>query len=196
MWLLPGAAEPAVHVEGAAGPPAMHARRVLEEGLRRRGAAFEKLDVTLRVAPSRGNQEAFSIRVEGDGGVRVEGGGDLGLAYGAYELLGQIESAPAGATMPAVTGVDRSPAAKVRSIALFLYNRDLEKEWFFSQDFWNEYFNLLVRARLNQFSLIYGHQTSYLSPLFPFLIDVPGYPRSARRASALRSAAGISKRSA
>jgi hypothetical protein len=35
----------------------------------------------------------------------------------------------------------------------------------------------MAKSRFNQFTLIFGNQTSYLAPLFPFMIDVPGYER-------------------
>jgi hypothetical protein len=76
-----------------------------------------------------------------------------------------------------VRDVTRAPGVEIRSVALFLYNRDLEQEWFYSEDFWQRYFDLLQRARFNRITLIFGHQTSYFAPLFPFLVDVPGYEK-------------------
>src|SRR6185369_16486985 len=60
---------------------------------------------------------------------------------------------------------------------MMLHNRDLERDWYFSRDFWNSYFELLAKSRFNQFTLIFGHQSAYFAPPFPFMIDVPGYER-------------------
>ena len=77
--------------------------------------------------------------------------------------------------MTCADGVSGAPALGVRSVDFFLHNRDLEREWFFDDDHWCRYFDLLVRCRLNSFALTYAHQTSYLAPPFPFLVRVPGY---------------------
>jgi hypothetical protein len=139
-----------------------------------------ELRLDFRVDPAISNHpEAFSVSKSEQQGARslvIAGSDDTGLAYGIFEILGQIEfsSAPLFA---AIANCNRSPAVRVRSVAMFLYNRELERDWYFSEEFWNRYFELLARSRLNQFTLIFGHQTSYLAPLFPFMIDVPGYER-------------------
>ena len=114
--------------------------------------------------------------VNGRKTVCVLGYDDIGLMYGIFELLGQIENASSDSEVfEAISPVCRSPKLAVRSVCMFLYNRDLEREWLYSSNFWNSYFELLARSRFNYFSLIFGSQTSYLAPLFPFMINVPGY---------------------
>ena len=107
--------------------------------------------------------------------VSVVGYDDVGLAYGIFELLGQLQSHPGAPLWHRVRGVSRAPRLAVRSVCILLYNRELEKEWLYSRDHWNSYFELLARSRFNHFTLITGHHTSYLTPPFPFLLDVPGY---------------------
>ena len=172
--------------------PSGHAVRLLEETLARQGVTARRLaaarDVkpgelllTLRIsAAPDGSPESFAIRKRSTGGqaaVTVTGGGETGLAYGIFELLGQVEAAGAPFDLYRAADVERRPQVKVRSLAMSLYNRDLERDWFFSPEFWNRYFALLAQSRLNQFTLIFGHQTSYFAPLFPFMIDVAGYER-------------------
>ena len=172
--------------------PAGNALRILQETLQHRkipwrhvpDAGDRKPDETLlalNIAADGRPAESFSIRKSGGSGkpsIAVTGAGETGLAYGIFELLGQIESAPAQLDMyGAAAEVDRTPDVKTRSLAMSLYNRDLERDWFFSRDFWSQYFTLLAKSRLNQFTLIFGHQTSYFAPVFPFMIDVPGYER-------------------
>lgn len=124
-----------------------------------------------------GNTEAFSIVKIDDGAVvKVIGGGETGLAYGLFELLGQIESSREGVgVLEAIAPTSRSPELQVRSINLFLHNSDLEEEWLYSREFWSRYFPLLAKSRFNFFTLTFAHQTAYFAPLFPFMIDVPGY---------------------
>lgn len=107
--------------------------------------------------------------------ISVVGHDDVGLAYGIFELLGQLQSQPGARLWHRVSAVSRAPRVAVRSVCILLYNRDLEKEWLYSRDHWNSYFELLARSRFNHFTLITGHHTSYLTPPFPFMLDVPGY---------------------
>jgi len=173
--------------------PAGNALRVLEETFERRGIPLRRLAsaqdrkndellLTLNISPMpERSPESFAVRKRTDNGtpsITISGAGETGLGYGIFELLGQVEASPSGLDVyRAVTEVERQPEIKVRSLAMSLYNRDLERDWFFSKDFWNQYFALLAKSRLNQFTLIFGHQTSYFAPVFPFMIDVPGYER-------------------
>src|SRR5262249_22565407 len=173
--------------------PSGNALRVLEETFQRRGVPLRRLgtaqdrkddELLLILSLStrvEGSAESFAIRKSAANRkpvITVTGAGETGLGYGIFELLGQVESSPAPLDVyRAASDVERRPDVKVRSLAMSLYNRDLEREWFFAKDFWSQYFALLAKSRLNQFTLIFGHQTSYFAPLFPFMIDVPGYER-------------------
>jgi hypothetical protein len=173
------------------GTPAANAIKVLETGLAARQMITRRVDSAKDVRPDEtlllfslaGSErpESFAIKKTMQGNrrvVAVTGADQIGLAYGSYELLGQVEStAPGKDLFQAVSDTRRAPETKIRSIAMSVHNRDLEREWFFSEDFWNTYFELLAKSRFNQFTLIFGHQTSYFAPVFPFMVDVPGYER-------------------
>jgi hypothetical protein len=165
LWGLPAAA---AIIEGAAltKGPSRAALPALESILPRANAAIR----SVRLELGNGAAESFSIRKTSDGAV-VAGADHTGLGYGIHELAAQL------AANGGVRDVARAPEVEIRSVALFLYNRDLEREWFYSEDFWRSYFALLARARFNRISLIFGHQTSYFAPVFPFLVEVPGYER-------------------
>ena len=64
----------------------------------------------------------------------------------------------------------------LRSMAVFLHNQDDEKEWYYSKEYWEEYFEMLASNRWNTLNLIFSHQTSYLAPMYPFHIKVDQYP--------------------
>jgi hypothetical protein len=173
------------------GTPAANAIKVLETGLAARQMLARWVDSAKNVKPDEtfllfslaGSEraESFAIKKTMEGNRRViavTGADQTGLAYGSYELLGQVESAAPGKDLfQAVSDTRRAPETKIRSIAMSVHNRDLEREWFFSEEFWNTYFELLAKSRFNQFTLIFGHQTSYFAPVFPFMVDVPGYER-------------------
>ncbi|MEO6436062.1 MAG: hypothetical protein ABIP55_09905, partial [Tepidisphaeraceae bacterium] len=159
LFVLTAGLQAAV-IEGAASAKGLSktALPALESILGRATPAIRSVRLELRS----GRQESFSIRKTSDA-VVVTGADSTGLGYGMQELTAQLAAAGAA------RDVTRSPEVEIRSVALFLYNRDLEQEWFYSEDFWNGYFSLLARARFNRISLIFGHQTSYFAPLFPFL---------------------------
>lgn len=156
-----------VRVEGEIGNPARKAIEALQQG----PTTATNLEIEIRQLP--GKPESFAITLPRRGAVRITGGDAVGLAYGVYELLGQLESSGAAS----LQAVSREPALRKRSMGVFLYNQDLESAWLYDRAYWDRYFELLARSRFNYFTLIFGHQTSYLAPPFPFLIQVPGWER-------------------
>ena len=97
--------------------------------------------------------------------------GDLrGLMYGLLEAAAQIRE------KGRVTSTKGAPATRVRGIRFFLHNEDLESEWYYSRDYWTEYFRMLARNRFNRFNLVFAHQTPYLAPPYPFWVELPEFP--------------------
>jgi hypothetical protein len=64
----------------------------------------------------------------------------------------------------------------MRSVCVFPHNPGVDADWNESLDFWAWYFDLLTLHRFNHFSLTFGHQTPYLTPPYPFFVDVPEHP--------------------
>ena len=187
----PGQKKVALSGQPRVNTPAANAVRVLESAFASRGVTTRWLEsakdvqsdellLTFSSAQS-GQPESFKIQKTLENGrrtVAVRGADSIGLAYGVFELLGQMDSAATHDDLyKSVSDTKRTRETRVRSIAMSVHNRDLEREWYFSRDFWNSYFELLAKSRFNQFTLIFGHQTSYFAPVFPFMLDVPGYER-------------------
>jgi hypothetical protein len=64
----------------------------------------------------------------------------------------------------------------MRGIRYFIHNHDLDGDWFYSRDYWDEYFRMLAYDRFNRFNLVFGHQTDYLVPIYPYWVGVPKFP--------------------
>ena len=157
-----------VRMVGEPGSAARKASGVFESRLKNVASSL-----SVEAHQGHGKPESFTISRPHAGVVRVTGGDAVGLAYGIYELLAQIETkGPDG-----VTPVEREAAVRKRGMTAFLYNQQLESVWLYDRAYWERYFELLARSRLNYFTLVFGHQTSYLAPPFPFLMEVPGYER-------------------
>ena len=108
----------------------------------------------------------------------VAGRDERGLVYALLELARAVELANSEVSLfDAILPVAESPHLSWRSLQLFLCNRKLEREWFYSEAFWDEYLTRLARSRYNNLSLTFGHQIAYLSPPYPFLVDVPEFPQ-------------------
>ncbi|MEK7403543.1 MAG: hypothetical protein AAB225_00400 [Acidobacteriota bacterium] len=98
-------------------------------------------------------------------------GGDLrGLMYGLLEAAAQIRET---GRLRAASG---KPVTPMRGIRYFLHNRDLEEEWYYSRDYWQEYLAMLARNRFNRFNLVFAHQTNYLAPPYPFWLALDEFP--------------------
>ncbi len=104
-------------------------------------------------------------------------GGDLrGLMYGLLEAAEQIRETGR------FTATQGRPATPIRGIRWFLHNRDLEQDWYYSRQYWRDFFALLARCRFNRFNLVFAHQTNYLAPPYPFWLALEQFPEIRARA--------------
>ena len=101
---------------------------------------------------------------------RITGGSLRGVMYGLLAAAEQIR------TSGRLSAAKASPRTAMRGIRLFLHNKDLEAAWFYSREYWDEYFSMLARNRFNRFNLVFAHQTNYLAPPYPFWLEVPEFP--------------------
>ena len=144
------------------GGPVEFGNRELRAALAARGlpASYE---VRTEIVP--GPAEAYRIQPG-----KVSASDERGLMYGLLEAAEQIRAA--GRLSPA----RGEPQTPIRGIRYFLHNHDLEEDWFYSHDYWDQYLSMLARNRFNRFNLVYAHQTAYLAPPYPFWINVPEFP--------------------
>jgi len=107
----------------------------------------------------------------------VAGADDTGLMYALLEIAEQVRMSPSPAGwFMSVREVTESPLVPVRSMAVLLHSQDCEKDWYYSEAYWEDYFAMLAANRWNAFNLIFSHQTPYLSPLYAFHVKVEEHP--------------------
>ncbi len=111
----------------------------------------------------------------------IAGSDARGLMYGLLEAGRQI-GRPGAPVMPAeillhVTEATAIPTVSVRGMVQFLHNADLERSWYYDQEYWKSYLGMLARNRFNSLNLVFAHQTHYLAPPYPFLFAVEEYPQ-------------------
>ncbi len=104
----------------------------------------------------------------------VSGTDARGLAYALLELAERVDAHGVSA-LTAVDDAIQFPDNEIRGVDKFV-ETPVEDDWLFDDDFWAYYLDRLVRCRFNRFTLVTGYDTAYLSPPYPFIVDVPGYP--------------------
>lgn len=124
-----------------------------------------KLEVQLVESMEPGAPESWTLAPG-----KVTGSDARGLMYGLLEAAEQIRKS---GRISAAKGAPKTP---IRGIRYFLHNADLERDWFYSKEYWDEYLSMLVRNRFNRFNLVFAHQTDYLAPPYPFWIELPEFP--------------------
>ncbi len=109
--------------------------------------------------------------------VVIAGQDDRGLAYALYEVAQAIEAAPQNVQLiRVVLNTTESPFLRTRSLQMQIFNEDLERKWYFDDDYWRGYFSMLAACRYNNFTLTFGHQTNYMNPVYAWLVHVAQYP--------------------
>ena len=98
---------------------------------------------------------------------------ELGLAYGLFELSEMVidEGENALLCWPEISG---KPDHKVRGVDRFITNSH-DEAWWMNRDYWDFYFTMLVSSRFNSFTLVFGFDTAYFSPPYPFFVSTPGF---------------------
>jgi hypothetical protein len=135
----------------------------LERAIRDRGFTGAHLNTEIR--PGSIAAEGYELS-----GNRLMASDSRGLMYGLLEAAEQIRRD--GRLM------DRkeAPSVQMRGIRVFLHNEDLERSWYYSREYWDDFFAMLARDRFNRFNLVFAHQTDYLAPPYPFWVDIPEFP--------------------
>ena len=83
-----------------------------------------------------------SFRIEAG---RISGGDLRGLMYGLLEAAEQVRRTGR------LTAMRGAPSTKIRGIRTFLHNEALEEDWYFSREYWRQYFAMLARNRFKPF---------------------------------------------
>ena len=144
-------------------------------GLAGEGSIAEAMTAAGVVCPAK--PESLVIKRLSEDCLLLAGRDEAGLVYALTETARAIELAEDGQNpFDAVIETVEEPLHSWRSMQLFLCNEALEREWYFDEHFWEEYFAELVRCRYNNFSLTFAHQTAYLAPPYPFLVELPELP--------------------
>ena len=135
----------------------------LQEAVRNRG--LQAVDLKSSIRPDSMPPESFRLS-----GNQLVAGDTRGLMYGLLRAAEEIRRDGR------LSNASEAPRVAMRGIRYFIHNETLERDWYYSHAYWDEYFAMLARDRFNRFNLVFAHQTDYLAPPYPFWIDVPEFP--------------------
>jgi hypothetical protein len=142
----------------------------------------ERLHRANGIRPAGGAEGVYlhCCRAEEDTPLLVASGSDAaGLAYALYELAGRVQSAGLAA-LAQDTALEEYPQARVRGVDRYIMSR-LDEEWWLDEAFWRGYLARLQACRFNRLTLITGFDTAYLTPPYPYFVEVPGFGQMAVR---------------
>lgn len=102
----------------------------------------------------------------------IQAGDEKGFAYGVQTLAEWLRGNE-DAEFPE-QGICGSPEVKVRGVDRFIMNTD-DEEWWLTEEYWEQYIQMLALSRINRLCFATGFDTEYLSPPYPFFVDVEGF---------------------
>lgn len=116
-----------------------------------------------------------SIQLARSGNARIISGSDeRGLAYALMELAERVE-AYGGQALITLRDETNSPANPVRGIDRIISNSG-DSAWWMNEAYWRYYLETMLADRYNRLVLLVGFDTGYLTPPYPFFVDVPDFP--------------------
>ncbi len=193
-------------VDAGLGPAAMHGLDKITLALEEKGIATERVatlgaargDVLLAIGPGSGSgataellqaagipsprgPEALAIqRTEWRSrpALAISGSDDRGLMYAELDVADRLSwASEPGNALSRVRNAAEKPAVVERAVSKLVLNKSEFERYFFSEDYWSKYLDLLAKSRFNSFVLLFGYDApAYFEPPYPFLFDVEGFP--------------------
>lgn len=132
---------------------------------------------SLSLADSKESLSVAHLKQEGKETLVIAGADDRGLMYALLETAQEIKALENGENWySSIKEVSESPSVPVRGMLVLLHNKDCEKDWYYSKEYWQHYLGMLAANRWNSFNLVFSHQTPYMSPMYAFHIKVKEHP--------------------
>ena len=137
------------------------------------GAAVRELKVLNVPLPE--GPEALVVRrteIEGKPAVILCGSDARGLMYAALDLSDRIAwNDGAGNPFAQVGDACEKPYLLDRSVSIYTMQRAYFESRLYDETYWQRYFGLLARSRINSFVVIFGYENGgFMAPAIPLLL--------------------------
>ena len=108
----------------------------------------------------------------------VAGSDDRGLMYAELDVADRIGwSADPARPLSEVRDTREKPAVLERALSMYTMNRSRFESYFYDEDHWSKYLDLLAESRFSTFALLFGYENGgYFAPPYPYFFDVDGFP--------------------
>lgn len=124
-------------------------------------------ELVLEIGETGAGPESYSI-VGDDSWSRVTGADEKGLAYGIQDLAERLGDAVFA------KGYVGKPETALRGVDKFIMNTE-DESWWMNPEYWEDFISALARFRYNRLAFVAGFDTEYLTPPYPFFVDVEGF---------------------
>jgi len=108
----------------------------------------------------------------------VSGADDRGLMYALLDVADRIGwSSNSSRPFSEVRNVQESPAVSERALSIYTMHQANFESYFYDEDYWERYLDMLAENRFNTFALLLGYENwGYFTPPYPYFFDVEEFP--------------------
>ena len=101
-----------------------------------------------------------------------------GLMYAALDTADRISwNEKTGDPFAHVRNMSESPDVLERAVSIYTMQRAYFESRLYDETYWQRYFDLLARSRINSFVVIFGYENGgFMAPPYPYFFDVVGFP--------------------
>ncbi|MHC4692072.1 MAG: hypothetical protein ACYS67_04965 [Planctomycetota bacterium] len=107
----------------------------------------------------------------------VSGADDRGLMYALLDVADRIGwTDDPDNPLSQVRDAIEKPAVTERALSIYTFHQANFESYFYNEDYWAKYLDMLAKNRFNTFALLFGYENwGYVSPPYPYFFDVEGF---------------------
>lgn len=108
----------------------------------------------------------------------VSGADDRGLMYALLDVADRIGWAEDPKNpLSEVSNIEEKPAVAERALSIYTMHQGNFESYFYDENYWARYLNMLAKNRFNTFALLFGYENwGYFSPPYPYFFDLDEFP--------------------
>ncbi|MHC4104177.1 MAG: beta-N-acetylhexosaminidase family protein, partial [Planctomycetota bacterium] len=108
----------------------------------------------------------------------VSGADDRGLMYALLDIANRIGwNSNLSRPFSEVRNVQERPAVPERALSIYTMHQANFESYFYNEDYWARYLDMLAENRFNTFALLLGYENwGYFTPPYPYFFDVEEFP--------------------